>query len=121
MTKTDLSTEALLVRREIAEKATPGPWEKADTESGFINISMYCVIGDGVRPAFVASPNDAAHIAANSPDVVQADIDEILRLRAEVERLEKEADWLATAVANIGWVGRRVSPEDMREAARNAV
>lgn len=26
MTKTDLSTEALLVRREIAEKATPGPW-----------------------------------------------------------------------------------------------
>ncbi len=41
------------------------------------------------------SGRNAAHIAANSPDVVMADIDEILRLREQVERLEKEADWLA--------------------------
>lgn len=59
--------------------------------------------------------------AANSPDVVTADIDEILRLRAEMERVEKEADWLATAAANNGWHGERVSPEWMRETARKAV
>ncbi|MEE0816116.1 MAG: hypothetical protein U0M13_10690 [Desulfovibrio fairfieldensis] len=28
MIKIDLSIEALLARRELAEKATPGPWEK---------------------------------------------------------------------------------------------
>ena len=35
------------------------------------------------------------NIPANSPDVVKADIAEILHLRAENERLNKEADWLA--------------------------
>lgn len=34
---------------------------------------------------------NAAHIAASSPDVVQADIEEILRLRQEVARLNKES------------------------------
>lgn len=43
---------------------------------------------------------NALYIAANSPDVVMDDIDEILRLRAQVERLEKEADWLALVLAN---------------------
>lgn len=63
----------------------------------------------------------ARHIAANSPDVVRADIEEILRLRGEVERLEKEADWLAASAANAGWNGVRVSPSFMREKARKAV
>lgn len=35
------------------------------------------------------------NIPANSPDVVKADIAEILHLRTENERLNKEADWLA--------------------------
>lgn len=43
---------------------------------------------------------DAQYIAANSPDVVRDDIDEILRLRAEVERLEKEVDWMAKEFAD---------------------
>lgn len=43
---------------------------------------------------------NAREDAANFPNVVIADIDEILRLRAEVERLEKEAHWLATHVVN---------------------
>ena len=38
---------------------------------------------------------NAARIAASSPDVVRDDIAEILHLRAENERLNKEADWLA--------------------------
>lgn len=82
MTKTDLSTEALLVRREIAEKATPGPWEKMfETAVGTDN-------GHQV-PLRIASTNfesDASHIVANSPDVVIATIDELLRLRAELEQ-----------------------------------
>lgn len=85
MTKTDLSTEALLVRREIAEKATPGPWEKMfETAVGTDN-------GHQV-PLHIASTNfesDAAHIAANAPDVVIATIDELLRLRAENGRLKE--------------------------------
>lgn len=40
--------------------------------------------------------SEAAHIAASSPDVVRADIEEILRLRAEVKRLE---DMLAHLVS----------------------
>lgn len=85
MTKTDLSTEALLVRREISEKATPGPWEKMfETAVGTDN-------GHQV-PLRIASTNfesDAAHIAANSPDVVIATVDELLRLRAENGRLKE--------------------------------
>ena len=85
MTKTDLSTEALLVRREIAEKATPGPWEKMfETAVG---------TGNGHQvPLCIASTNfesDAAHISSNSPDVVCATIDELLRLREENGRLKE--------------------------------
>ena len=87
----DRTTEALLARRALAEKATPGPWIR---ERGFL---VYGPWGD--RPVSgeegILNPADASHIAANSPDVVMADIDEILRLQAQVERLEKEADWLA--------------------------
>lgn len=105
MTKTDLSTEALLVRREIAEKATPGPWgvkcERHDntcheylilTEDGDKIVGADKI---DLREAYYRSlpeaicsldSHDAAHIAANSPDVVIATIDELLRLRAELEQ-----------------------------------
>lgn len=101
MTKNDRTTEALLARRALAEKATPGPWE---------SVYDYCVLPNiyDDRPANVLIADcsrehdhdkktkaNASYIAANSPDVVMDDIDEILRLRAQVERLEKEADWLA--------------------------
>lgn len=46
----------------------------------------------------------AAHIAASSPDVVRADIEEILRLRKEVARLNKEADWLGLRLWGTGGV-----------------
>lgn len=42
----------------------------------------------------------ARHIAASSPDVVQADIEEILRLRQEVARLDKEADWFVRILSH---------------------
>ena len=68
-----------------------------------------------------------------------ADIDEILRLRAQVERLEKEADWLISEKIVEEWNGRfvgafnadkgglvvyesqAVAVASWREAARKAV
>lgn len=91
MFDSDCTTVSLLARRALAEKATPGPWVR---ERGFL---VYGPWGD--RPVSgeegILNPADAAHIAANDPPTVIADIDEILRLREEMERLEKEADWLA--------------------------
>ena len=108
MFDSDRTTEALLARRALAEKATPGPWK---------SVYDYCVLPNiyDDRPANVLIADcsrehdhdkktkaNALYIAANSPDVVMDDIDEILRLRAQVERLEKEADWLALVLANAG-------------------
>lgn len=92
MTQTDRTTESLLSRRALAEKATPGPWEVDKSE---ITSAVYVETSWGHLICDSSDHGDAAHIAANSPDVVMADIDEILRLRAQVERLEKEANWLA--------------------------
>ena len=109
MTKTDLSTEALLVRREIAEKATPGKWgvkcerhdntcheyliltEDGDKIVGADKIDLREVYYRSLPEAICSlDSHDAAHIAANSPDVAIATVDELLRLRAENERLERE-------------------------------
>ena len=145
MTEENRSTDALISRRRLAEKATPGPWSVYD----------YCVLPTTYsdRPANVLiadcsreHDNDkqtkanASYIAANSPDVVMADIDEILRLRAKVERLEKEADWLAEQLSyscfftgehncgipkpcpkDYGFRCLDVDAKEWREAARNAV
>ena len=98
---TERTTESLLARRALAEKATPGPWK---LEITFYNYSPYVMAKekdtDNYNTAIAwlcpRDPDmalereiDAAHIAANSPDVVMADIDEILRLRREVRRLEE--------------------------------
>ena len=66
------------------------------------------LVADTEKSVSACEESDAAHIAANSPDVVMADIDEILRLRAQVERLEKEADWLISEKIVEEWNGRFV-------------
>lgn len=134
--------DALLFRRALAEKATPGPWiEKIEEEGDFDDDVTYITTETRQEDSTIEiakleytnpykdNPNgfvleqraNATHIAANTPAVVMADIDEILRLRAEVERLEREADWLAKSAANAGWHCVRVSPAFMREQARKAV
>lgn len=96
--RNDRSDTALRERLEIAGKAVP-KGEKTIWTADFASPHETCV-----RDAFterILTMEDytdkatAAHIAANHPDVVRADIEEILRLREEVAQLEKEADWLA--------------------------
>lgn len=156
MDNIDLSTVALLAHRAKAEAATPGTWvEKILPDGDFDDDATFVttqVREDASKIEIAklenASPYDddpnefileqranAAHIAANSPVVVMAHVDEILRLRAEVERMEKEADWLAarlaTALRDIDIVDsfhglpevprHYPSSEMLRENARKAV
>lgn len=96
MTEDNRTTEALLARRELAEKATPEKWNLLQIfaeDENYVGPETWADMGKAVCICRYAK--DAQYIAANSPDVAMADIDEILRLRAQVERLEKEADWLA--------------------------
>lgn len=81
---------------ELAEKAVP-KGEKTIWTADFASPHETCV-----RDAFterILTMEDytdqatAAHIAANHPDVVRADIEEILRLR-------KERDWLLREIVN---------------------
>lgn len=100
----DRSDAALRERLEIAGKATPGPWYHVlaaivgtrespdDNDATCICFTEWGCSGDPQA--------NAAHIAANSPDVVRADIEEILRLRAEVERLVLENQRLTVDGAN---------------------
>lgn len=140
MTKTDLSTEALLVRREIAAKATPGPWrvkcerhdntcheyliltEDGDKIVGADKIDLREVYYRSLPEAICSlDSHDAAHIAANSPDVVIATIDELLRLRAECARLEREANWLAGYLSIGAHESYDAARRRWRDAARKAV
>lgn len=103
----DRSDQALRERLELAKQAgekQPGTWESRGT------------FGDAIVWRDVTDKNDkvthvvgrirfeitAAHIAASSPDVVRADLEEILALRAEVARLNREADWLAEHLHRAG-------------------
>lgn len=139
----DRTTEALLARRALAEKATRGPWITTGINSvhgGYRNRLIYPDETPYFLIASMCNTNnpkcaeDADHIAASAPSTVVADINEILRLRAEVKRLEKEADWLALVLANAGcgvpaseYIERDINgmsppaPEHWREAARNAM
>lgn len=56
---------------------------------------------------------NAAHIAANHPDVVRADIEEILRLRGEVKRLRDENEALKNSAFEFG-VGFSTKVNEMR-------
>ena len=94
----DRSTERLLQRKEIAEeagKAHPGEW---GTDIRY-NLKMTAVrAGNGEPLCMMTDDEDVAtatHIAISDPGTTQKDIEEIIKLRAENERLNKEADWLA--------------------------
>lgn len=90
--KTERTDESLLERRKLAEMATPGPWKNPGrcfvVSRAISEEPIVCDVHDNAK-------HNIPYLCANSPKEVMADIDEILRLRAQVERLEREADWLA--------------------------
>lgn len=92
--RNDRSDAVMRERLKLAEKATQGPWyhtlaaivgtkkSPEDNDATCICSTEWGCSGDPQA--------NAAHIAASSPDVVRADIEEILRLRAENELLALE-------------------------------
>lgn len=98
----DRSDAALRERLEIAGKAAEGPWKSDVIPPEMVGARPRYVIRDGKGIVivedvyhFASWQKTGQHIAASSPDAVRADIEEILQLRQEVARLNKEADWLA--------------------------
>ena len=103
----DRSEQALRERLELAKKATPKGertlWTVDPAGRGYLCIrdafnEHLLTIEDSADMA------TARHIAANHPDVVCADLEEILALRAEVERLRAETKALKNSAFEFGVV-----------------
>lgn len=105
-TMSDRSDAALRERLELAKQATDGPWkESVQIVNGDAVSAVSTACGDEICNTYgnlLCDTFDAAHIAANHPEVVRADLEEILALRAEVARLNREADWLAEHLHRAG-------------------
>lgn len=95
----DRSDQALRERLELARKATDGPWkESVQIVNGDAVSAVSTACGDEICNTYgnlLCDTFDAAHIAANHPEVVRADLEEILALRAEVARLRARVRWLS--------------------------
>lgn len=123
--RNDRSDAALHERLEIAEKATQGPWyhtlaaivgtkkSPEDNDATCICFTEWGCSGDPQA--------NAAHIAASSPDVVRADIEEILRLRAEVERLNKVSHYLAERLSPLNVTRRKYIGATLEDGYGNAL
>lgn len=126
-----LTPEQLADLRQKANAATPGPW-KADLRVGkaMVYPSKYtpnclcevpykevvCTIQGVYR-------DNAWHMDKQQDDnakyLAAADPATILQLLDMIERLEREADWLAKILSVT--MGHDDMPEDWREAARKAI
>lgn len=146
-----MTDEELAEIRELAEAATPGPWygwfepkenmieaRGAKWVMGLSPVScpftesLIETCGEDVILSFecpkqvLISTDDLEYMVAANPKTVLALLDEVKRLREEVARLEKEADWLAES---LDIITRFCAPEvindlkykSWREAARKAV
>lgn len=87
------STGHLLQRKRIAKEAGkvhPGEW---GTDIRY-NLKMTAVCADNGEPLCIMTDDkdvaSATHIALSDPETTQQDIEEIIRLRQENERLNKE-------------------------------
>lgn len=96
----DRSDAALRERLLTAEHATHGPWAFWEWDNGVKEIRSNAD-PDEEHVCRVWNKEDGEFLRANSPREVKADLEEIMRLRAEneqlrseVERLNKQADWL---------------------------
>ena len=138
--------ETFAHRKELADRATPGLWTGHQGAPHYVDgtlcggdkfiakCNLYLEPG---RCEIVKQEEQRAntlHIAANSPEVILGDINEIERLHYKLNQVEAEADWLALVLANAGcgvplteYMNEDVNgmsppdPEHWREAARKAV
>lgn len=95
------SDAALRERLELAKKATPEGERTMWTVDPAVRGDLCIRDAFNERMLTMEDSTDMAtaqHIAANHPDVVCADLEEILALRAEVERLRAREDWLITQI-----------------------
>ena len=118
-TRKPMTQEELAEIRELAEAATPGPWygcfepkenmieaRGAKWVMGLSPVScpftesLIETCGEDVISSFecpkqvLISTDDLEYMVAANPKTVLALLDEVKRLREEVARLDKEADWL---------------------------
>ena len=101
----DRSDATLRERLELAKKATPKCERTLWTVDGAVR--GYLCIRDAFNEHLLtiedsADMATAQHIAANHPDVVRADLEEILALRAEVARLRDENEALKNDAFEFG-------------------
>lgn len=97
-TKIEITPEMLAKLKAKAKKATPGPWAVRKYNGGPYPGPFQIwrqAVPEALVSISVEGARNAEYISANDPQTVMALIDEIIRLRAKVERLEREADWLA--------------------------
>lgn len=113
---TALNKQAL---RQLAEKATPGPWEMEheniwfrDTE-GYTKHLMYAYQGDDVDDQ--QDYDNTAYIAAFNPKVVLALLDE---LEAAEKRIAEQREILAAAEKLVRCKGRYHSEINYRALAK---
>lgn len=105
------TTESLLARRALAEKATPGRWDVIENLEDQTQCSVRIISPKHhivLRDDWITF-TDALFIVRHSPDVVMADIDEILSLRAENKKLKKRLE-TAEQTAKLAWDGKIPSP-----------
>lgn len=84
-------TDDLTALRELAEKATPGPWHFHQDDGTALDISEVCI----PRPeedvdlsiASLLEDRDGAFIAATNPSVVLALLDRLESAEAAIERV----------------------------------
>lgn len=82
------TTEELQRLRETAEKASPGPWRIYDRNwvgPAANPKNSFVAYAEAFTGGSVARENNAAHIAACSPDRILAIVREVELLRARVE------------------------------------
>lgn len=110
MSKVEITAELLADLKARAQKATPGPWYRNGVQiqtasQVSIAASLYCP----EKHALKTAEDDATYIAAASPDMVLALIEEIERLKEDFDAaarsaadesvkaqgLEQQAEWLA--------------------------
>lgn len=127
MSRIEISPEWLAGLKELAEKATPGPWIMG--QDGEVYSEDQDDFPVDIIEGICVEQSDAAFIAAASPDVVLAMASEIELLNKEIKslreienglsednfslssqyvednkkiaQLEKEADWLAEHISTL--------------------